>query len=191
VAAPAKPALVAVVALPALPAFVAVPAVPADVAVVAAPAKPALVAVPAVPAETEVPADPAVVADVAVPVKLPTNPPLAYAWPAICNLYDGFVMPIPTLPENSASPTVPSACTLNDGIPDISLIENIYPEDKLLFTENSCPDDPSNDNVLSSSTYNEIGAFVDPVNAILGREVVSLFGVIRIFLSELAIFTLF
>jgi hypothetical protein len=29
------------------------------------------------------------------------------------------------------------------------------------------------------------------VNAILGREVVSLLGVIRIFLSELAIFTLF
>jgi hypothetical protein len=100
-------------------------------------------------------------------------------------------VPIPTKPENSAIPTVPSACTLKDGIPDISLIEKIYPEDKLLFTENSCPDDPSNDMVLSSRTYSVIGALVDPVNAILGREVVSLLGVIRIFLSELAIFTLF
>lgn len=108
------------------------------------------------------------------------------ALPLTLNLNAGFVSPIPTFPVNSAIPTVPSAFILKDGIPDISLIPKIYPVDRTLFTEKSCPALPSNDRVLSSKTYRVIGELFCPVNTILGKDVVSLLVVIRIFLSEFA-----
>ena len=55
----------------------------------------------------------------------------------------GELVPIPTLPENSAIPTVPSASILKDGIPDMSLTENIVPDVTALLTENNCPEEPS------------------------------------------------
>lgn len=77
-------------------------------------------------------------------------------------------MPMPTLPLNSAMPTVPSALILKLGIPEISDTENIYPVDRLLLTENNWPDDPSKERVLSSKTFRVIGALLWPVNTILG-----------------------
>ena len=74
------------------------------------------------------------------------------ALPLVWNLNVGLVSPIPTFPVNSAIPTVPSAFILKDGIPDISLIEKIYPVERTLLIENNCPADPSNDRVLSSKT---------------------------------------
>lgn len=66
------------------------------------------------------------------------------------------------LPPNSPIDTVPSACVLNTGRPVISLILNIVPLDKLLFMENNCPLDPSNDKELSERTESVIGEFACP-----------------------------
>jgi hypothetical protein len=116
------------------------------------------------------------------------NAPVTPNVPFTCNLYCGLVRPMPTLPLNSAIPTVPSAFILKLGIPEISDTLNIVPEDMLLLMENNCPDVPSKESELSSKTFNVIGAFVCPVKTILGYDVVFLLGVIRIFLSEFAIF---
>ena len=97
-------------------------------------------------------------------------------------------VPMPIFPEYSARPIVPSALILKDGIPDISETANIQPVERLLFKEKSCPDEPSKERVLSSSTLRSIGALLWPTNLINGVSVVEfLFGTIRIFLSELAI----
>ena len=71
-------------------------------------------------------------------------PPILYVFedpalisPLTSSLYSGFTVPTPTLPENSAIPTVPSASILKDGIPDISLTEKIVPDVTELETEKS------------------------------------------------------
>jgi hypothetical protein len=58
--------------------------------------------------------------------------------------------------------TVPSACVLKTGRPDISLILKIVPLDKLLLIENNCPALPSNESELSERTDNVIGWFAKP-----------------------------
>ena len=80
--------------------------------------------------------------------------------PPTLNLDCGDCKPIPTFPENSAIPTVPSASTRNDGIPEISLTENIVPDVTELLIENSWPEEPSNDIVLSSKTLRTTGSLL-------------------------------
>ena len=70
---------------------------------------------------------------------------------------DGLVRPTPTVPVSSPILRVPFALALIIGIPEISLTENIVPDDKLLLMENNCPELPSNDKVLSDNTDNVIG----------------------------------
>ena len=94
------------------------------------------------------------------------------AFPDTCNLNVGFERPIPTLPPYSPIATVKSAFVLNIGRPEISLIENIQPVDRLLLMENNCPELPSNESELSGNTLNVIGEFVAPINAIVGITVV-------------------
>ena len=67
----------------------------------------------------------------------------------MCNLYEGLLRPTPTLPVNSPIARVPLALARIIGIPEISLTENIVPEERLLFIENNCPELPSKDKVLS------------------------------------------
>jgi hypothetical protein len=47
--------------------------------------------------------------------------------PTTCNLDEGEDVPMPTLPENSARETVPSALTSMLGMPEISLTLKIVP----------------------------------------------------------------
>ena len=75
---------------------------------------------------------------------------------------------MPTFPPNSPIETVPSAFVLNNGRPDISLIENIHPVERLLLIENNCPEEPSNERELSDNTLNVIGSFACPINVIVG-----------------------
>ena len=97
--------------------------------------------------------DPKVVeSNTLAPPILKVFPEPALISPLTSNLYNGFTVPTPTLPENSAIPTVPSASILKDGIPDISLTENIVPVVTELETEKSCPVEPSKEIVLSSKT---------------------------------------
>ena len=65
------------------------------------------------------------------------NAPVTPNVPFTCNLYWGLVRPMPTLPLNSAIPTVPSAFILKLGIPEISDTLNIVPEDILFVIENN------------------------------------------------------
>ena len=111
--------------------------------------------------------------------------------PPTLNLDCGDCKPIPTFPENSAIPTVPSASILKDGIPDISLTENIVPVVTAFDTENNCPEDPSKEIVLSSKTLSTIGSLLYPVNEILGNADLFLFVTIRMSLSEFAIIVFF
>ena len=59
---------------------------------------------------------------------------------------------------------MPFAFARRIGIPEISLTENIVPEDKLLLIENNCPELPSKDSVLSFKTDNVIGLLSCPIN---------------------------
>lgn len=63
---------------------------------------------------------------------------------------------------------MPSAFVLNNGRPDISLIENIHPVERLLLIENNCPEDPSNERELSDNTLRVIGSLAGPINVIVG-----------------------
>jgi hypothetical protein len=94
------------------------------------------------------------------------------ALPTTCNLNTAFERPIPTLPPYSPIATFKSAFVLKIGSPEISLMENIQPVDKLLLMENNCPELPSKESELSGNTLNVIGEFVAPINAIEGITVV-------------------
>ena len=81
---------------------------------------------------------PKVVADkTEEPLILKTYPLERFVSPAICNFYEGLLSPTPTLPVNSPIERVPLALARIIGIPEISLTENIVPEERLLFIENN------------------------------------------------------
>ena len=78
-------------------------------------------------------------------------------------------MPIWVYPPNSFKFIVCPAEAEITGKPEISLTENISPEDRLLSIENNCPEFPSHDRELSVWTVSVIGALdVAPINAIEG-----------------------
>ena len=83
------------------------------------------------------------------------------------------------------------ALPIFEGIPEISLTENILPDNPSEI-ENSCPAVASKDRVPSSKTLIVVGVLFAPVNLIEGYVPVAAetFGVINIFLSELAMFHL-
>ena len=72
-----------------------------------------------------------------VPAILNVYPAPTLISPPTLNFDCGDCKPMPTFPENSAIPTVPSASTLKDGIPEISLTEKIVPVVTAFDTENS------------------------------------------------------
>ena len=78
-------------------------------------------------------------------------------------------LPIWVYPPNSFRFIVCPADAEMTGKPEISLTENISPDDKLLSIENSCPEDPSHDRELSVKTVRVIGELeVAPINDIDG-----------------------
>ena len=83
--------------------------------------------------------------------------PVILAFPVICNLLSpsSVMVPIKTLPVDSANTTRPSSNTSILGIPDMSLTEKIEPV-KLSVIENNCPLVPEKDKVPSSNTVSVI-----------------------------------